>query len=126
MAHVIVEVNGRPYTMQCPDGEEEHLRGLARTLDAEVMQIKQSVGNVGDIRLLVMSGLVIADRLSEVSRKLESAAQTPAELPASALPPPAVELVKSDPTEMEALRARVTMLLEYTADRLEAVTRQLS
>lgn len=123
MAHVIVEVNGRPYTMQCPDGEEEHLRGLARTLDAEVMQLKQSVGNVGDIRLLVMSGLVIADRLSEVSRKLESAAQISPEQPA---PAPAAEPVKSDPTEMEALRARVTMLLEYTADRLDAVTRQLS
>ena len=30
MAHVIVQVNGRPYTMQCPDGEEAHLRDLAK------------------------------------------------------------------------------------------------
>src|SRR5690349_11232010 len=71
MAHVIVEVNGRPYTMQCPDGEEDHLRELARLLDAEVMRIKQSVGTVGDIRLLVMSGLMVADRLSESIRRIE-------------------------------------------------------
>lgn len=51
MAHVIVEVNGRPYTMQCPDGEEEHLKELARLLDAEVVRIRHSVGTVGDIRL---------------------------------------------------------------------------
>ena len=71
MAHVIVEVNGRPYTMQCPDGEEDHLRELARLLDSEVARIRQSVGTVGDIRLLVMAGLMVADRLSESIRKIE-------------------------------------------------------
>ena len=40
MAHVIVQVNGRPYTMQCPDGEEEHLRDLAKLLDTEVARVK--------------------------------------------------------------------------------------
>ena len=71
MAHVIVQVNGRPYTMQCPDGEEEHLRELADLLDSEVQRVKQSVGNVGDIRMLVMAGLMVADRLSEVVQKVE-------------------------------------------------------
>ena len=71
MAHVIVQVNGRPYTMQCPDGEEEHLRELADLLDSEVQRVKQSVGNVGDIRMLVMAGLMVADRLSEVVRRVE-------------------------------------------------------
>ncbi|MBI2718216.1 MAG: cell division protein ZapA [Rhizobiales bacterium] len=72
MAHVIVEVNGRPYTMQCPDGEEDHLRELAKLLDSEVIRIRQSVGTVGDIRLLVMSGLMVADRLSEAIRRIEA------------------------------------------------------
>jgi cell division protein ZapA len=71
MAHVIVEVNGRPYTMQCPDGEEDHLRELAKLLDTEVSRIKTSVGSVGDIRLLVMAGLMVADRLSESILKIE-------------------------------------------------------
>jgi cell division protein ZapA len=63
MAHVIVQVNGRPYTMQCPEGEEAHLRELAELLDGEVQRVKSSVGNVGDIRMLVMAGLMVADRL---------------------------------------------------------------
>ena len=71
MANVVVHVNDRPYTMQCPDGEEEHLRELARLLDSEVARIRQSVGTVGDIRLLVMSGLMVADRLSEAIRRVE-------------------------------------------------------
>jgi cell division protein ZapA len=72
MANVVVSVADRPYTMQCPDGEEDHLRELASLLDAEIVRIKQSVGSIGDIRLLVMSGLMVADRLSEAIRKIEA------------------------------------------------------
>ena len=72
MAHVIVQVNGRPYTMQCPEGEEDHLRELAELLDAEVQRVKTTVGNVGDIRMLVMAGLMVADRLSEAIQKIQS------------------------------------------------------
>ena len=43
MAHVIVHVNGRPYTMQCPEGEEAHLKDLAELLDSEVQRVKTSV-----------------------------------------------------------------------------------
>ena len=71
MGQVVVQVNDRPYTMQCPDGEEEHLKELARLLDSEVLRIKQSVGTVGDIRLLVMAGLMVADRLSETVTRIE-------------------------------------------------------
>ncbi len=71
MANVVVNIAGRPYTMQCPDGEEDHLKDLAKLLDAEVGRIRQSVGAIGDIRQLVMAGLMVADRLSEATRKLE-------------------------------------------------------
>ena len=71
MAQVIVQVNGHPYTMQCADGEEEHLRELAQLLDTEVSRIRRSVGAVGDIRLLVMAGLMVADRLSEAIKRIE-------------------------------------------------------
>ncbi len=71
MGQVVVEVNGRPYTMNCSDGEEEHLIELAQLLDSEVTTIKGGVGQVGDIRLLLMAGLVVADRLSEALRKIE-------------------------------------------------------
>jgi cell division protein ZapA len=71
MPNVVVNIAGRPYTMQCPEGEEDHLKELAKLLDTEVGRIRQSVGAIGDIRQLVMAGLMVADRLSEASRKLE-------------------------------------------------------
>jgi cell division protein ZapA len=72
MANVVVTIAGRPYTMQCPDGEEAHLQELAKLLDTEVGRIRQSVGAIGDIRQLVMAGLMVADRLSEATKKIEA------------------------------------------------------
>lgn len=72
MPQVIVRVNDRPYTMMCDEGEEDHLAELAAFLDAEVTTLKQSVGQVGDSRLLLMAGLVVADKLSESLRKIEA------------------------------------------------------
>ncbi|HEY7749601.1 MAG TPA: cell division protein ZapA [Aestuariivirgaceae bacterium] len=71
MAQVVVQVNDRPYTMQCSDGEERHLQELAKVLDGEVARIKDTVGAVGDIRVLLMAGLMVADQLAEARRRIE-------------------------------------------------------
>jgi cell division protein ZapA len=116
MGHVIVEVNGRPYTMQCPDGEEEHLKELARLLDSEVARIRQTVGTVGDIRLLVMSGLMVADRLSEAIRHIESLEEETRRLEAAR-----TQLE----SERQALETRVGERLDSAARRLEAAAQEL-
>jgi cell division protein ZapA len=71
MAQVVVTVNGRAYTMQCNDGEEAHLADLGELLDSEVDRIKDAVGQVGDVRLLLMGGLVIADKLADALKRIE-------------------------------------------------------
>ncbi|MGB7203874.1 MAG: cell division protein ZapA [Anderseniella sp.] len=71
MGQVDIVVNNRSFTMECADGEEGHLKELARLLDSQVKEIKTGVGEVGDIRLLVMAGLIIADQLSEALDKVE-------------------------------------------------------
>ncbi|MBC8036100.1 MAG: cell division protein ZapA [Rhizobiales bacterium] len=117
MAHVIVEVNGQPYTMQCPDGEENHLRELAKLLDTEVTRIKQSVGTVGDIRLLVMSGLMLADRLSESARRIEALEEEVRDILVSRVTLEA---------QSKALEVRLTQRLALAAKRLEVVARELA
>ena len=80
MAQIVVRINDHPYTMQCADGEEEHLNELAILLDTELSRIKSSVGQVGDIRLLVMTGLVVADKLSEALRRIEELTSCPIDI----------------------------------------------
>lgn len=71
MAQVVVTVNGRAYTMQCNDGEEAHLADLGELLDSEIERIKDAVGQVGDVRLLLMGGLVVADKLADALKRVE-------------------------------------------------------
>ena len=114
MANVVVTVADRPYTMQCPDGEEDHLRELATLLDTEVTRIKSSVGSIGDIRLLVMSGLMVADRLSESMQKIESLEEQVQGLRESR------NLVQ---TQMKTLETNLTTQMEMAAARLEALAK---
>ena len=72
MGQVVINVNSRSFTMECADGEEDHLQELAKLLDTQVKEIKAGVGEVGDIRLLVMAGLIIADQLSESLGRVET------------------------------------------------------
>ncbi len=72
MAQVTVKINGRAYTLACDDGEEDHLKGLAAYMDKHVTQLAQSVGQVGDQRLMLMAGLLVADELSEALGEVQS------------------------------------------------------
>jgi cell division protein ZapA len=72
MAQISVSVNGRSYIVACDDGEEEHLRELARYLDKHVQSLAESVGQVGDSRLLLMAALLVADELSETLSRLDT------------------------------------------------------
>jgi cell division protein ZapA len=75
MAQVVVNIAGRPYRMACEDGEEEHLVGLARTVDEKIALMRGSFGEIGDQRLIVMSAIAIADELSEVKLRLARSAE---------------------------------------------------
>lgn len=115
MANVVVTVADRPYTMQCPDGEEDHLRELATLLDTEVARIKSSVGSIGDIRLLVMSGLMVADRLSESMQKIEALEEQVQGLRESR------NLLQ---TQLKTLETNLTTQLDLAASRMEALAKE--
>ena len=84
MATVTVEVNGRPYAIGCADGQEERVRILAKQFDNQVRQVAQDVGNVGDLRLFLMSALILSDELHEARLNGGKAtAPAPASAPAS-------------------------------------------
>ena len=63
MSHVNVTIHGRQYRMACEDGQEDHLRRLAKDLDQRIEQLKRSFGAIGDMRLIVMAALTVGDEL---------------------------------------------------------------
>ncbi len=75
MPQVVIEINEQTYTMECGAGQEEHVRHLARRIDKELAGIRAAAGPVGEIRLLIMTALVMADRMTELEERLESLEQ---------------------------------------------------
>ncbi|MCB1439969.1 MAG: cell division protein ZapA [Nitratireductor sp.] len=71
MASVSVNINGKTYRMACDEGQEAHLISLAEKLDGYVGQLKGSFGEIGDQRLTVMAGVMVADELVEMEKKVE-------------------------------------------------------
>ncbi len=79
MAQVDVVINKRTYQVACDDGQEEHVRQLGDFFGRKVEELLSSVGQVGDARLLVMAGLLIADELAEAYAELEEATKSGAD-----------------------------------------------
>ena len=72
MSQVNLQINGRDYLIACEDGEEKHLAFLAEYINQQVEGLVESVGQVGEARLLLMAALIIADELSEANEELDT------------------------------------------------------
>jgi cell division protein ZapA len=71
MPKVHIVVNNRGYDVACDEGQEAHLTELARDLAERVDRLVQSVGQIGDARLLLMAALLLSDELATARRDLE-------------------------------------------------------
>jgi cell division protein ZapA len=71
MAQVTVTIDGKAYRMACEEGQEQHLETLAGRFDQYVGHLKSQFGEIGDLRITVMAGIMIMDELSELNRKIE-------------------------------------------------------
>lgn len=105
MAQVTVEINGKPYTVGCEDGQEAHLRALAAVFDRQVRLVAQEVGALGDTRLMLMGALLLSDELEEARARLAHAQKDLAR-------------VQSDYARAEA---RAVVALDAASKRIEAL-----
>ena len=72
MAQVTVMIDGKAYRMACEEGQEEHLTDLATRFDRYVGHLKDQFGEIGDLRITVMAGIMIMDEISELTRRVAS------------------------------------------------------
>jgi cell division protein ZapA len=70
MSEVTIDVAGRTYRLGCGEGEEEHLTGLGAMLDTDARGLLRQFGQMPEGRLLLMTALMIADRLAEAEDKV--------------------------------------------------------
>jgi len=117
MSQVNVIINGRQFRMGCEDGQEGHLTGLARDLDARIEGLRLKFGEIGDTRLTVMAALTVADELAEMSKRLKRLEDELAALQ---------EARVSAADRNKTVQAAVAAALTAAAERIEKVTRKLN
>ncbi len=71
MPTVEVMVNGRRHTLQCGVGEEGRVRRLAAYVDRKISEMAGNKSQLGDARLMLMAGLVVADELSDALDEIQ-------------------------------------------------------
>jgi len=111
MSQISITINGRDYSIVCDDGQEEHLTRLSEYLDTRVSELVDSVGQIGESRLLLMVALLIADELSDAyaevaALKGESTDAAPA-------------------AEQAAVTEEMAAMLEAASQRIEAIAERL-
>ena len=70
MGEVTVDIAGRSYRLGCGTDEEKHLGGLAALLDTEARELLRQFGQMSEGRLLLMTALMVADRLGDADDKI--------------------------------------------------------
>ncbi len=80
MPQVDIHIGGRVFAVACQEGEERYLHSAAAMLDNEAQSLSSQVGRMSEGQLLLMSGLMLADKTTGLEDKLRAAEAKIAEL----------------------------------------------
>jgi cell division protein ZapA len=114
MPDLEITVGGRPFLVSCQPGEEHFLRAAAGMLDAEAQPLIASMGRLPEAKMLLMSGLMLADKTAAVEDEIRQLKARLAEL--EARPAPAAQKV-----EVPVIPPQVAETLAEIAARAEAL-----
>lgn len=128
MPEVKIEIGGREFNVACQDGEEQFLRDAAAMLDREARGLVTQIGRMPEARMLLMAGLMLADRTAAAEQKATAAEEKlarqdrlVAEIGAMRKPEPErIEVeIEVIPPELEEALARLAEQAEALADAAE-------
>ncbi len=71
MANVNIKFNGKEFLLSCDDGQEEHLEELASYLNEKFSDLKNSLGNIGESKLLLITSISVLDEYYETKKKID-------------------------------------------------------
>ena len=72
MANVNIKFNGKEFLLSCDDGQEEHLEELALYLNEKFTDLKNSLGNIGENKLLLITSISVLDEYYETKKKIDT------------------------------------------------------
>lgn len=113
MATVEFQIGHKDYTLACQAGEERALRRAAQMLDDEAGQIVEQAGRMPEARLLLLAGLMLADRMATLEdrmavteRELTRLKSNPVQVEVPVIPPQIGEAMAELAARAEAIALR--------------------
>lgn len=73
MPEVKITIGGREFEVACQEGEEHFLRSAAKLLDNEAQVLVRQIGRMPEARMLLMAGLMLADKAAGLDDQLRMA-----------------------------------------------------
>ena len=73
MPQVEIVIGGRSFEVACQDGEEPFLRSAALMLDTEASSLSAHIGRMPEARMLLMAGLMLADKTAGLEDRVREA-----------------------------------------------------
>ncbi|AGI71365.1 putative ZapA-like protein [Octadecabacter arcticus 238] len=124
MPQVEITIGGRNFEVACQDGEEQFLMTAAAMLDVEASSLSTQVGRMPESRMLLMAGLLLADRTAGLEDKVREAEGRLAQAQAQLEQAPTqgtVERVEVPvmPTEVNETMSGIAARVEAMADEVE-------
>lgn len=126
MPEIKIKVGGREYEVACQEGEEHFLTAAAQMLDAEASVLVEQIGHIPENRMLLMAGLMLADKTAGVDDSLKVAERKVAELqtklaaggvqPAQQVRVPVIPEAVTD--SLAEIAARAEALAELVEDKV--------
>lgn len=126
MPEVTIKIGERPFKVACPDGEESQLEAARAILNAEAQVLVAHAGRMPEAQMLLMSGLMLADRAIALEEKVK-AVEAEIELMRQILKdtPPEIKTLTKEvevaviPAELLESLAELSARAEAAADNLE-------
>lgn len=73
LPEIMIKVGGRDFEVACQEGEEHYLQAAAAMLDQEASALTSQIGRVPEAKMLLMAGLMLADRTAAAQDRLREA-----------------------------------------------------
>jgi len=70
MPEVDINIGGKNFSVSCQIGEEQYLEAAAAALNAEAKKLGDQISKISDSRMLLMAGLMLADKTADMNDKL--------------------------------------------------------
>ena len=72
MANVSIKFNNKDYLLSCDSGQEKNLKELANHLDLKYSELKKTLGNLGENKLLLITAIQMVDEYFDLFKKVKS------------------------------------------------------